>query len=263
MSQQFKRVTKPKDAEEIKPNEIRITSQGRPRNYISYAVSLFEPSQEPQQPAATAYDTVVFKAMRRAINKAVSIVEIVKRRVKGLHQITEIHSTPITDEFEPKEEGLQKVTNKRTVSSVTITLSKKQLDTKNVGYQVPLSDKEVEEDMKKREQSQKERIARQASAPTTTTTTTTNDEVGAQQSRPRRRGGRGRGRGGRPTDSNDNKPFTPSNNQDEPQQQGGRGRGRGRGSRGGRGRGARGSVRGRGGRGRGSRGGNAPVSDTI
>jgi hypothetical protein len=44
--------------------------------------------------------------MGRAINKTVTIAEILKRRVAGLHQITEIESTDITDVWEPLEEGL-------------------------------------------------------------------------------------------------------------------------------------------------------------
>lgn len=91
-------------------------------------------------------DVIVFKAMGRAINKTVMIVELMKvphtfvtnllflifvwyyilvivnkqvdaiiqliilhilqRRIVGLHQITNIASTDITDTWEPLEEGL-------------------------------------------------------------------------------------------------------------------------------------------------------------
>ena len=84
-------------------------------------------------------DEVVFKAMGRAINKTVTIVELIKvmclvlnryilfvrclfpfldqadkifllllfqRRIVGLHQNTTIGSTDITDIYEPLEEGL-------------------------------------------------------------------------------------------------------------------------------------------------------------
>lgn len=50
---------------------------------------------------------VVLKAMGRAINKTVTIAEILKRRISGLHQITEIESTDIIDVWEPLEEGLE------------------------------------------------------------------------------------------------------------------------------------------------------------
>ena len=76
-------------------------------------------------------DEVVFKAMGRAINKTVMVVELikvllmalvlanityhlilivtvitVKRRIVGLHQNTTTGSTDITDMWEPLEEGL-------------------------------------------------------------------------------------------------------------------------------------------------------------
>ena len=41
--------------------------------------------------------------MGRAINKTVTIAEIMKRTVPGLHQITHIDSTDITDVYEPIE----------------------------------------------------------------------------------------------------------------------------------------------------------------
>jgi DNA-binding protein Alba len=54
------------------------------------------------------FSEIFLKAMGRAINKAVTIAEIVKRRVPNLHQITEISSTDITDVWEPLEEGLDR-----------------------------------------------------------------------------------------------------------------------------------------------------------
>lgn len=38
--------------------------------------------------------------MGYAINKTVTIAEIVKRRIVGVHQITELSSTTVTDEYE-------------------------------------------------------------------------------------------------------------------------------------------------------------------
>jgi len=71
--------------------------------------------------------------------------EIVKRRFRGLHQISTIGSTEIVDEYEPLEEGLDKVTDIRLVPFVEIILSKKELDTAHKGYQPPISDSLVTE----------------------------------------------------------------------------------------------------------------------
>ncbi|KAF2297973.1 hypothetical protein GH714_006802 [Hevea brasiliensis] len=125
----YQRVEKPKADTPIDENEIRITSQGRMRSYISYAMSLLQEKGS---------NEIVFKAMGRAINKTVTIVELIKRRIVGLHQITAIGSTDITDTWEPLEEGLLPLETTRHVSMITITLSMKELNTSAVGYQSPL-----------------------------------------------------------------------------------------------------------------------------
>ncbi|KAB2617303.1 ribonuclease P protein subunit p25-like protein [Pyrus ussuriensis x Pyrus communis] len=126
----FQRVEKPKaEAAPINENEIRITAQGRMRNYITYATTLFQEK---------GFNEIVLKAMGRAINKTVMIAELIKRRIVGLHQNTSIGSTDITDVYEPLEEGLLPVESTRHVSMITISLSKKQLDTSSTGYQSPL-----------------------------------------------------------------------------------------------------------------------------
>merc|ERR1712084_152438 len=75
--------------------------------------------------------------------KAVTLAEVVKRRFKGLHQITSLSTTEIVDEYEPLEEGLDKVTDTRTMSCIEIKLSQEPLDTSDKGYQAPLPDSEI------------------------------------------------------------------------------------------------------------------------
>ncbi|GAV87694.1 Alba domain-containing protein/Thioredoxin_4 domain-containing protein [Cephalotus follicularis] len=130
----YQRVEKPRAENPIDENEIRITSQGRMRNYIAYAMTLLQEKGS---------DEIVFKAMGRAINKTVAIVELIKRRIVGLHQNTSIGSTDITDTWEPLEEGLLPLETTRHVSMITITLSKKELNTSSIGYQSPLPEDQV------------------------------------------------------------------------------------------------------------------------
>nr|CAD1821312.1 unnamed protein product [Ananas comosus var. bracteatus] len=99
------------------------------RSYITYASSLLQEKGS---------NEIVFKAMGRAINKTIMIVELIKRRIVGLHQNTAIGSTDITDTWEPLEEGLLPLETTRHVSMITITLSKSELDKSSVGYQPPL-----------------------------------------------------------------------------------------------------------------------------
>ncbi|KAI3816320.1 hypothetical protein L1987_16013 [Smallanthus sonchifolius] len=125
----YQKVEKPRAEQPIDENEIRITSQGRMRSYITYAMTLLQEKGSSE---------IVFKAMGRAINKTVTIVELIKRRIVGLHQITSIGSIDITDTWEPLEEGLLPLETTRHVSMITITLSKEELNTSSVGYQPPL-----------------------------------------------------------------------------------------------------------------------------
>ncbi|KAL5706405.1 ribonuclease P [Ranunculus cassubicifolius] len=125
----YQRVEKPRVEAAINENEIRITTQGRMRNYITYATTLLQEKGS---------NEIVFKAMGRAINKTIMIVELIKRRIVGLHQITSIGSTDITDTWEPLEEGLLPLETTRHVSMITVTLSKEELDTSSIGYQPPI-----------------------------------------------------------------------------------------------------------------------------
>uniref|UniRef100_A0A804NM42 DNA/RNA-binding protein Alba-like domain-containing protein n=1 Tax=Zea mays TaxID=4577 RepID=A0A804NM42_MAIZE len=89
------------------------------------------------------HDEISIKAMGQAINKTVMVVELIKRRVGGLHQNSATESVDITDTWEPLEEGLLPLETTRHVSMITVTLSKKPLDTSSPGYQPPIPAEEV------------------------------------------------------------------------------------------------------------------------
>jgi ribonuclease P/MRP protein subunit RPP25 len=113
------------------PNEIRITQQGKPRNYITYAMNML---------AAESTNEIVLKGMGRAMNKTVMIAEILKRKVP-LHQITSIESL-LVEEPQHAEEEVE-AQQRRYKSSLSILLSKVPLDTSNIGYQPPLPPEEM------------------------------------------------------------------------------------------------------------------------
>lgn len=66
--------------------------------------------------------------------------EIIRRRVAGLHQINTITSTEIEEVYEPLEEGLVRVVEKKRLSLLLIklTLKPEEADLKSVGYLAPL-----------------------------------------------------------------------------------------------------------------------------
>lgn len=152
--EKYRRVPKEKtDQEQIGPNEIRVMAQRSARNYISYAI------QKLTAEGAEAQTTIVLKGMGRAIHKTVNIAEIIKRRVSGLHQITSLESNTLVDVFEPTMQGLSRKEIQRTVSSITIKLSKEQLDEKDPGYQKPIPEDQVQPESKEKADQPRQRGA--------------------------------------------------------------------------------------------------------
>ncbi|TNV79449.1 hypothetical protein FGO68_gene6301 [Halteria grandinella] len=83
--------------------------------------------------------------MGRNVDTIVSVAEIIKYRVKGLHQVNKIGTQVFEDVFEPLEEGLDTLKFKRTVSFFTITLSTVEPLEKGYGYQEPIDESLVDE----------------------------------------------------------------------------------------------------------------------
>ncbi|KAL8254489.1 hypothetical protein R6Q59_032710 [Mikania micrantha] len=126
----YTKVEQKKPDTPINQNEIRITSQGLVRNYISYANTLLQERHGKE---------IILNATGQAISKTVAIAEIIKRNIPRLHQDTNISSISITDVWEPIEEGLLPVEMTRQVSMISITLSTKELNKNSPGYQAPLN----------------------------------------------------------------------------------------------------------------------------
>lgn len=91
-------------------------------------------------------DTVVIKGVSNAVQSAVNLAELIKHRVKGLHQINKISNITIVDEFEPLVEGLDHLKFSRVVTMLQITLTKADIvDKSDIGYQPPIPESEVQE----------------------------------------------------------------------------------------------------------------------
>ena len=88
-------------------------------------------------------DSIEIRGTGNAIVKALILIELVKRRVGDLHQINNITSTEIVDEFEPVVEGLEKIEQKRRVTCLNCVLSKSPLNTDDIGYQPPTPKEET------------------------------------------------------------------------------------------------------------------------
>ncbi|CAL9781669.1 unnamed protein product [Musa acuminata subsp. burmannicoides] len=170
-------VERPRPESVINENEIRITSQGVVRNYVSYATSLLQEKRGRE---------IVLKAMGQAISKAVAIAEIIKKRFSGLYQDTTISSVSITDVWEPIEEGLVPLEMTRHVSMISISLSTRELNKNSPGYQAPL---QVEQPKRQQRYQQFQQSQQQQQFRPKQTQGQHNEDSYAQ--------GHGRGRGGR------------------------------------------------------------------
>lgn len=105
---------------------------------------------------------MTIKAAERLMDKALWVSEVIRRRVKGLHQIVHLSERKIVDVWEPREEGLLTVREERflTVLEVTLTLEPSAEQLKHPGYHTPLdikSDFLTKETWEKGEQERKER----------------------------------------------------------------------------------------------------------
>jgi len=132
----YRKVPQKQESAPKTDDEIRITAMGSVSAYVAYAAKLYNEMDKQQ---------VVINATGTALTKAVTLAEVIKRRFKGLHQVTTLSSAEIIDEYEPLEEGLDKVTNTRVVPCMKITLSKVALDTSDIGYQAPIEESLVME----------------------------------------------------------------------------------------------------------------------
>lgn len=155
-----------KDLPSIPQNEIRISAKAGVGRYVRYVYNLMEKDEK-------KYEEVTIKAAGRAIEKAVPLVELLKRRIVGLHQLNKITSTT-----EKRHDGSDRV-----IVTLEIILSKNKLEDDGIGYQEPIPEDQVEE--------YKETMPRDENAEETAPSTR------GTRGRGRGRGGRGRGRGTR------------------------------------------------------------------
>ncbi len=133
--EKYERVTKELPLVE---NELRLHKKKPIFNYFKYAQSLL---------TKKGFDNVVIIGVGKTIQKVFIISELVRHRVKGVHQVIEIGQETFEEVYEPLEEGLDTLVFKHTAPFVRILLTKKEPENKDSlpGYQEPLSETEVEE----------------------------------------------------------------------------------------------------------------------
>ena len=120
------------------PNEIRVKRGVGIGRYLKRAYELLTDASNTQE-------QITIKGVSNAVESAVKLAELIKHRIKGLHQNNKISHITIIDEYEPLEEGLDHLKFTRIVTMLEIVLSKTKLDTEDIGYQAPIDESEVQE----------------------------------------------------------------------------------------------------------------------
>ncbi|KAL2084684.1 hypothetical protein ACEWY4_020202 [Coilia grayii] len=131
--------------------EVRVKDGSKIRNLMRFALSRMEDKPasvegegdgevvEAKRPAEQVCRQIMFSGVGPSVSKAITCVEILKRRVRGLHQYTRLHYRTVQEVWEPLEPdaGLDSLTVNRNVPAIWVLLSKDPLDTNQPGYQAP------------------------------------------------------------------------------------------------------------------------------
>ena len=127
---------------ELEANEIRVSGGTRNRaKQANYAVGLLDGTNKDGK----KHEIITLSGLGGALGNCVAIAEIVKRRVRGVHQTTAISHEVAHDVYEGTETG-KLFEFDREIPMVTITLATRTLDRKHPGYQAPIDQSLVKDD---------------------------------------------------------------------------------------------------------------------
>ena len=104
MAEKYMRVDKPQEV--LPPNEIRVKRGVGIGRYLKRAHELLTGATSTPGQTKTPDDHIIIKGVSNAVESAVKLAELIKHRIKGLHQLNKISHITIVDEYEPLEEGL-------------------------------------------------------------------------------------------------------------------------------------------------------------
>ncbi|XP_008497954.2 ribonuclease P protein subunit p25 [Calypte anna] len=112
--------------------EMKVKEGSKIRNLMNFAMAQLELRGSRQ---------IVFSGSGRAVTKTITCVEIMKRKLGGLHQVTKVRYKTLLEVWEnqnPLPGGpAQNLTVHKNVPSISILLSRDPLDPNQTGYQPP------------------------------------------------------------------------------------------------------------------------------
>ncbi|NXL45450.1 RPP25 protein, partial [Podilymbus podiceps] len=112
--------------------EMKVKEGSKIRNLMNFAMAQMELKGSRQ---------IVFSGCGRAVTKTITCVEIMKRKLGGLHQVTKVRYKTLLEVWENQDPLLngpaQNLTVHKNVPSICILLSRDPLDPNQTGYQPP------------------------------------------------------------------------------------------------------------------------------
>ncbi|NXA41129.1 RPP25 protein, partial [Eudromia elegans] len=110
--------------------EMKVKEGSKIRNLMGFAMAHMEREGSRQ---------IVFSGCGRAVTKTITCVEIMKRKLGGLHQLTKVRYQTLREVWESAEPGgaPHRLTVHKNVPSICILLSRDPLDPSQMGYQPP------------------------------------------------------------------------------------------------------------------------------
>ncbi|XP_061629117.1 ribonuclease P protein subunit p25a [Phyllopteryx taeniolatus] len=116
---------------------MRVREGSKIRNLLRFATARMQ--GEGQDSYQGSPRQVVFTGSDRGVTKTITCVEILKRKVEGLHQVSKLYYTTVDEVWEGSQHGGPAITMQRTVPAICILLSKDPLNPQEPGYQPPQS----------------------------------------------------------------------------------------------------------------------------
>ncbi|KAL6109917.1 rpp25l [Pungitius sinensis] len=121
--------------------EVRVRGGSKIRHPLRFALSHMEERRAGGGGATEGHACrqIVLTASGKGVSKAITCAEMVKRRVGGLHQLTQLQFSTVEEVWDPLEAtgGLDSLTVSRNLPNIWILLSRDTLDRSQPGYQEP------------------------------------------------------------------------------------------------------------------------------
>lgn len=127
---------------------MRVKEGSKIRNLLRFATARMQ--GEGNDDSGTSLRQVVFTGSGRGVTKTITCVEILKRKVGGLHQVSKLYYKTVNEVWESPQQGAPGKNMQRTVPAICILLSKDPLDPQEPGYQPPETLSVTTEDVERR-----------------------------------------------------------------------------------------------------------------